>query len=101
MKKYIISIKETGFSKGVDFMLFKSVNLKRNEGYYFPLFNKHLKASITPNLLGDLKKDYNSYFLKPVSEVDLFESYGRHVLLYIDGKTYTLSGKGHLQQKMK
>ncbi len=80
-------------------MLFKSVNLKRNEGYYFPLFNKHLKASITPNLLGDLKKDYNSYFLKPVSEVDLFESYGRHVLLYIDGKTYTLSGKGHLQQK--
>ncbi len=80
-------------------MLFKSVNLKKNEGYYFPLFNKHLKSSITPNLLGDLKKDYNSYFLEPVSELDLFESYGRHVIMYVDGKTYTLSGKGHLQQE--
>ena len=80
-------------------MLFKSIKLKKNEGYYFPLFNKHIKSSITPNLLGDLKKDYNSYFLEPVSELDLFESYGRHVLLYVDGETYTLSGKGHLQQK--
>ena len=80
-------------------MLFKSITLTKNEGYYFPLYNKHLKSSITPNLLGDFKKDYYSYFLEPVSELDLYESYGRHVLMYVDGETYTLSGKGVHQQR--
>lgn len=78
-------------------MLVKKV-INKNEGFYFPLYNKYLKSSITPNLLGDLKKDYHSYLLKPVSERDLFESYGRHVIFYIDDFPYYLSGKGFNQQ---
>jgi cellobiose phosphorylase len=70
-----------------------------NKGYYFPLYNQYLKSSITPNLLGDLKKDYHSYLLKPTSERDLYESYGRHVLIYIDDHPYYLSGKGSKQQE--
>lgn len=79
-------------------MLFKSIIQQKNEGYYFPLYNQQLKSSITPQLLGDLKLDFHRYLLEPISERGLFESFGRHVLLYIDDETYTLSGKGHLQQ---
>lgn len=80
-------------------MLFKKETIKKNEGHYFPLFNlKGLKSSITPNLLGDIKLDYHSYLIEPISERGLFESYGRHIIFTINEIPYYLSGKGIYQQ---
>ncbi len=80
-------------------MEFKKVTLTKNEGFYFPLYNlKGLKSTVTPNLLGDVKLNYHSFLNEPISELGLFESYGRHVIFQIDNINYYLSGKGLYQQ---
>ncbi len=80
-------------------MLYRRIQLKNNLGYYFPLFNQNgFKSTITPNLIGDVKLDYHHYILEPISEIGLYDSYGRHVIIYINDVPYYLSGKGIHQQ---
>lgn len=80
-------------------MFYRRFKLKNNSGLYFPLFNEvGLKSTITPNLLGSIKYDYHHYLTEPISEIGLYESYGRHVIFLIDDVFYYLSGKGVNQQ---
>lgn len=78
---------------------YKKQRLYHNDGYYFPLFNERgLKSSITPFFRGDLKTDHDHYALKPVTEVDLFDGYGRNVIFEVDGVPYFLNGQTKRQQ---
>jgi cellobiose phosphorylase len=78
----------------------KTKQLLNNDGYYFPLFNERgLKASITPFFAGDLKIDHDHYALKPTTEVDLFDGYGRNVIFEVDRIPYFLNGQTPHQQK--
>lgn len=80
-------------------MIYKKKTLAKNLGYYFPLFNVNgFKSTITPNLLGDIKFDYHHYVTEPISELGLYESLGRHVIIFINNEHYYLSGKGSKQQ---
>jgi len=80
-------------------MLYRRIQLKNNLGYYFPLFNQNgFKSTITPNLIGDVKLDYHHYILEPISEIGLYDSYGRHVIIYINDVPYYLSGKGYINK---
>lgn len=83
-------------------MIYKHITLDKNYGYYFPLFNANgFKSTITPNLLGDIKLNYNHYVTEPISEIGLYESLGRHVIMLVDNNHYYLSGKGIYQQEDK
>ena len=80
-------------------MNYKVFKTDKNDGFYFPLYNlKGLKSSITPNMLGDIKIDYHHFLLPPISELGLYESTGRHVIIYIDDIPYYLSGQSLNQQ---
>lgn len=82
-----------------DAMNYKVFKTDKNDGFYFPLYNlKGLKSSITPNMLGDIKMDYHHFLLTPISELGLYESTGRHVIIYIDDIPYYLSGQSINQQ---
>lgn len=77
----------------------KTKRLLNNDGYYFPLFNEQgLKASITPFFAGDLKTDHDHYALKPTTEVDLFDGYGRNVIFEVDHVLFFLNGQTERQQ---
>jgi len=55
-----------------DFGSFSSGDAYRINNLYFPLCNSSgLLSSISPDLHGDIKKDYNSYLLQPVSRMGL------------------------------
>ncbi|MDO9629029.1 MAG: hypothetical protein Q7I99_03930 [Acholeplasmataceae bacterium] len=79
----------------------KSIQLKTNDGYYFPLFNlSGLRSSITPFFGGDLKLDQHHYALEPTTEVDLYNNiFSRNVVFKIDGSLYFLNGQTALQQQ--
>ncbi|MBU1143167.1 MAG: hypothetical protein KKH92_05900, partial [Firmicutes bacterium] len=79
----------------------KTIQLKTNDGYYFPLFNlKGLRSSITPYFGGDLKLDQHHYALEPTTEVDLYNNiFSRNVIFKVDREMYFLNGQTHLQQK--
>ena len=80
-------------------MIYRQIKLNKNYGYYFPLFNSNgFKSTITPNLLGDIKFDYNHFVTEPISEIGLYESLGRHVIIIVDNDYYYLSGKSLFQQ---
>jgi len=79
----------------------KILQLKTNDGYYFPLFNlKGLRSSITPFFGGDLKLDQHHYALEPTTEVDLYNNiFSRNIIFKIDGDLYFLNGQTALQQE--
>ncbi len=81
----------------------KNIKIKKNDGYYFPLFNlKGIKSSISPFFGGDMKLDYHHYALEPTSEVDMYNIISsRNIIFDVDGKYYFLNGQTHLQQKDK
>ena len=74
--------------------------LKKNDGYYFPLFNLHgMRSSITPYFGGDVKTDQHHYALEPTTEVDVYHNISsRNVVFSVDGAMYFLNGQTQLQQ---
>ncbi len=78
----------------------KLISIKKNDGYYFPLFNlKGMKSSISPYFGGDLKVDYHHYALEPTSKVDLYSNiFSRNVIFDVNHKLYFLNGQTHIQQ---
>ncbi len=78
----------------------RNLQLKKHQGYYFPLFNRHgMRSSITPYLQGDLKLDQHHFALVPISELDMFRySQSRNVVFHIDGMQYDLNGSRFDQQ---
>ncbi|MBU1141909.1 MAG: cellobiose phosphorylase [Firmicutes bacterium] len=78
----------------------KIQTLRKNNGYYFPLFNLiGMKSSISPYFGGDLKLDYHHYALEPTTEVDLYSNiFSRNVIFDIEGKYYFLNGQTSIQQ---
>ncbi len=81
----------------------KIITIKKNDGYYFPLFNlKGIKSSISPFFGGDVKLDYHHYALEPTSEVDMYNNISsRNIIFDVDGKYYFLNGQTYSQQKDK
>jgi len=81
----------------------KIIQINKNDGYYFPLFNlKGMKSSISPYFGGDVKVDYHHYALEPTSEVDLYNNiFSRNVIFDVNNKLYFLNGQTNLQQKDK
>ena len=81
----------------------KIVSIKKNDGYYFPLFNlKGMKTSITPYFGGDIKVDYHHYALEPTSEVDLYNNiFSRNVIFDVNHKLHFLNGQTNHQQHDK
>ncbi len=79
----------------------KTISIKKNDGYYFPLFNLHgIRSSISPFFGGDLKVDYHHYALEPTSEVDMYHNISsRNVIFNVDNKFYFLNGQTNLQQR--
>ncbi len=79
------------------------IKIKRNQGYYLPLFNFNgAYSSLTPFFGGDFKTDYHHYALKPVSEMDLYNlEFSRNILFEVGGKTYKLNGQTVDQQNDK
>lgn len=62
---------------------------------YFPLCNNHpLMSSISPNLHGDIKTDFNSFLLEPVSRIDLTNlKSSRNFWVYISkNKIWSITG---------
>ncbi|MCR3906442.1 MAG: cellobiose phosphorylase [Tenericutes bacterium] len=78
----------------------KSLQLKTNDGYYFPLFNLNgLRSSITPFFGGDLKLDQHHYALQPTTEVDLYNNiFSRNIIFKINDQQYFLNGQTNIQQ---
>ncbi|MDI6453154.1 GH36-type glycosyl hydrolase domain-containing protein [Peloplasma aerotolerans] len=78
----------------------KTLQLKSNDGYYFPLFNLNgLRSSITPFFGGDLKLDQHHYALEPTTEVDLYSNiFSRNVIFKINDQQYFLNGQSSIQQ---
>src|SRR5690554_2591135 len=76
------------------------IKIKRNQGYYLPLFNFNgAYSSLTPFFGGDFKTDYHHYALKPVNEMDLYNlEFSRNILFEVGGKTYKLNGQTVDQQ---
>lgn len=71
---------------------------------YFPLTNFHgLKSSITPSLNGDIKLNHNHFFLLPLSEIDLHNSFfGRNIWFKVnDNIDWALSGNSYYQNYNK
>jgi cellobiose phosphorylase len=78
----------------------KTLQLKSNDGYYFPLFNLNgLRSSITPFFGGDLKLDQHHYALEPTTEVDLYSNiFSRNVIFKVNDQQYFLNGQTSIQQ---
>ena len=52
---------------------------------YFPLCNSSIMSSISPDLHGDIKTDFNSFLLEPVSRIDLVNlKTSRNFWIYIN-----------------
>ncbi|MCF7930524.1 MAG: hypothetical protein K9L02_03325 [Acholeplasmataceae bacterium] len=79
----------------------KTISIKQNDGYYFPMFNlKGMRSSISPFFGGDLKVDYHHYALEPTTENDMYHNISsRNVIFDVDHKLYFLNGQTSLQQK--
>ena len=66
---------------------FRSDSAHTIKSLYFPLCNKTLMSSISPDLHGDSKKDQNHFLLEPVSRINLSTSRAsRNFWLYINPK---------------
>ena len=65
---------------------FASQNANELNSLYFPLCNTYpFMSSITPDLHGDIKTDFNSFLLEPVSRIDLSNSKtSRNFWVYIN-----------------
>lgn len=65
---------------------FLSETANQINGLYFPLCNSYpFMSSISPDLHGDIKTDYNSFLLEPVSRVDLTNlKISRNFWIYIN-----------------
>ncbi|MDY0295636.1 MAG: hypothetical protein RBQ71_07520 [Acholeplasmataceae bacterium] len=81
-------------------MLKKNIQIKHNDGFYFPLFNlKGLYSSITPYWGGDLKSDHHHYALQPTSELSLYEhTMSRNLFVEVNQKPYLMNGQRDYQQ---
>ncbi len=81
----------------------KIISIKKNDGYYFPMFNlKGMRSSISPFFGGDLKIDYHHYALEPTTELDMYHNISsRNVIFDVDHKLYFLNGQTNLQQNDK
>ena len=81
-------------------MLKKQMQLRQNDGFYFPLFNlKGMRSSITPFWGGDLKSDHHHYLLAPTSELSLYEhTTSRNLFMEVDGTMYLFNGQRDYQQ---
>jgi cellobiose phosphorylase len=74
---------------------FVSASADRINTLYFPLCNASpIMSSLTPDLHGDLKTDYHSFLLAPVSRLDLSNSKSsRNFWIHLSpGKTWSATG---------
>ncbi len=79
------------------------IQLKGNQGYYFPLFNKYgMRSSISPFMAGDVKRDQHRFALEPISELGLYmHGLNRNVIFEINHTSYFLNGMTERQQDDK
>ncbi|MFH1354870.1 MAG: cellobiose phosphorylase [Candidatus Omnitrophota bacterium] len=73
---------------------FKSGSANKIKNLYFPLANKSLLSSVSPDLHGDIKANQNSFLLCPVSRQDLIDlRSSRNFWIYINkDKVWSASG---------
>jgi len=74
---------------------FASDNANLINTLYFPLCNNSpIRSSISPDLHGDLKKDFNSFLLQPLSRIGLSNlKSSRNFWIYINkGKVWSATG---------
>ncbi|MBU1905892.1 MAG: cellobiose phosphorylase, partial [Candidatus Omnitrophica bacterium] len=73
---------------------FKSGSANKIKNLYFPLANKSLMSSLSPDLHGDIKANQNSFLLTPVSRQDLTDlKASRNFWIYINkNKVWSASG---------
>jgi cellobiose phosphorylase len=74
---------------------FASQNANELNSLYFPLCNTYpFMSSITPDLHGDIKTDFNSFLLEPVSRIDLSNSKtSRNFWVYVNPqKIWSVTG---------
>jgi hypothetical protein len=76
-------------------------NPEKTSYLYFPLANESgVMSSVTPNLSGDSKLNQNSFFMPPVSALNLHnDKTSRNIWCRVDGKELcSLTGKSSWQQ---
>ncbi|MDD5195840.1 MAG: cellobiose phosphorylase, partial [Candidatus Omnitrophica bacterium] len=73
---------------------FVSKNANQLTSLYFPLCNNSIMSSISPDLHGDIKTDFNSFLLEPVSRIDISNlKSSRNFWIYINpGKIWSATG---------
>ncbi|MFH1414417.1 MAG: cellobiose phosphorylase [Candidatus Omnitrophota bacterium] len=73
---------------------FKSGSANKIKNLYFPLANRSLMSSVSPDLHGDIKANQNSFLLTPVSRQDLTDlKASRNFWIYINkDKVWSATG---------